>query len=136
MTPRVLVTALFGLALAAASPVWAADSRLDAQLDELSRAWAHVNYEISDPRAEMAAAQKLEADAGALARQNPGRAEPLAWEALALLSEADARHNFSSLQLVGSAKRLLEQAARIDPNAIGPGVIYACLLYTSDAADE
>jgi len=126
MTPRVLVAALFGLALVAGSPAWA-DSRLDAQLEGLGRAWAHVNYEISDPHAEILAAQKLEAEAQALARQNPSRAEPLAWLALAQLCEADARHNLSSLQLAGSARKLLEQAARIDPNAIGPGVIYANL---------
>jgi tetratricopeptide (TPR) repeat protein len=126
MSPRVLVAALLGLALLAAPPAWS-DGRLDAQLEALARAWAHVNYEIRDPHAEALAAQKLASEAEALARQNPGRAEPLAWQALALLCEADARHNLSSLQLAGDARRLLEQAARIDSNAIGPGVIYANL---------
>jgi tetratricopeptide (TPR) repeat protein len=126
MTPRVLVAALFGLTLAVAPPALSQE-RLDVQLDGLARAWAHVNYEISDPRAEVQAARKLEADAEAVARQNPTRAEPLAWQALALLCEADARHNLSSLELAGQARHLLEKAARIDPNAIGPGVIYANL---------
>ncbi|HEY5412970.1 MAG TPA: tetratricopeptide repeat protein, partial [Caulobacteraceae bacterium] len=66
-------------------------------------------------------------DAATAAAKAPGRAEPLAWEALALLCEADARHNISSLQLVHAARGLLERAARIDPNAIGPGTIYANL---------
>lgn len=126
MTPRLLLAAVFGLALAAASPAFA-DSRFDAEMEALGRAWAHVNYEIRDPKAENLSAQSLAGQAEALARQNPGRAAPLAWQALALLCEADARHNLSSLELVRTARHLLEEAARIDPDAIGPGVIYANL---------
>jgi len=121
---RLLVASFLCLALGSASPALAQGR---ADFDDLSRAWAHVNYEIKDPRAEAAAARDLEAQAEAMARKNPGRAEPLAWQALALLCEADARHNFSSLQLAGHARALLERAAAIDPNALGPGVIYANL---------
>jgi len=123
MTPRLLAAPLMCLALCLASPALAQGTP-DA-FDDLARTWAHVNYEIKDPKAEAAAARELAAQAEALARKFPGRAEPLAWQGLALLCEADARHNFSSLQLVGRAHVLLEQAARIDPNAIGAGVIYA-----------
>lgn len=123
---RFLVAAGLGLALAAASPAFA-DSRFDAQLDQLAQGWAHVNYEIRDARAEDLAAQKLASEAEALGKANPGRAEPLAWQALALLCEADARHNLSSLELARQARRLLEAAAKIDPDALGPGVIYANL---------
>jgi tetratricopeptide (TPR) repeat protein len=112
------------LALCLASPALAQGSS-DAAFEDLARQWAHVNYEIKNPKAEAVAARELAAQAEAAGRKWPGRAEPLAWEALALLCEADARHNFSSLQLVGKAHTLLEQAARIDPNALGPGVIYA-----------
>ncbi len=121
---RLLVASLLCLTLGLASPVLA-QSRAD--FDDLGRAWAHVNYEIKDPHAEAAAARDLAAQAEAMAKKNPGRAEPLAWQALALLCEADARHNFSSLQLVGHAHTLLERAAALDPNALGPGVIYANL---------
>lgn len=124
MSPRLLVASLFCLALGLAGPALAQGR---ADFDDLARAWAHVNYEIKDPHAEAAAARELEAQAEAAVRKNPGRAEPLAWQALALLCEADARHNFSSLQLVGRAHTLLQRAAAIDPNAIGPGVIYANL---------
>ena len=124
MTPRLLAAPLMCLALCLASPAMAQGSS-DAAFDDLARAWAHVNYEIKDPKAEAAAARDLVAQAEAAVMRWPGRAEPLAWQALALLCEADARHNISSLQLVGRAHALLEQAARIDPNAIGPGVIYA-----------
>ena len=124
MTPRFLAAPLMGLALCLASPALAQGAS-DAAFEDLAKTWAHVNYEIKDPKAEAAAARDLVAKAEAVGRKAPGRAEPLAWEALALLCEADARHNISSLQLVGRAHVLLERAARIDPNALGPGVIYA-----------
>ena len=124
MTPRLPVPLLVSLVLALSAP---AQGQGRADFDDLARAWAHVNYEIKDPRAEAAAARDLAVQAEALARKNPGRAEPLAWQALAVLCEADAHHNLSSLQLVGHARALLEKAAAIDPNAIGPGVIYANL---------
>ncbi len=121
---RLPVASLLCLTLGLASPVLAQGR---ADFDDLSRAWAHVNYEIKDPHGEAAAARDLAAQAEALARKNSSRAEPLAWQALAMLCEADARHNFSSLQLAGHARALLERAAAIDPNALGPGVIYANL---------
>ena len=126
MNFRALAAALMCLVLGLASPALAQGSS-DAGFEDLARAWAHVNYEIKDPKAEAVAARALVAQAEAAARKSPGRAEPLAWQALALLSEADARHNFSSLQLVGHAHTLLVRAAAIDPNCIGPGSIYANL---------
>ena len=123
MSPRFLAAPLAGLVLALAVPALAQD----VAFDDLGRAWAHVNYEIKDPKAELAAARALAADAEAAARRSPGRAEPLAWQALALLCEADAHHSITSLQLVGRARTLLERAAAIDPNALGPGTIYANL---------
>ena len=123
MSPRFLAAPLAGLVLALAVPALAQD----VAFDDLGRAWAHVNYEIKDQKAELAAARALAADAAAAARKSPGRAEPLAWQALALLCEADAHHSIASLQLVGRARTLLERAAAIDPNALGPGTIYANL---------
>ena len=123
MSPRFLAAPLVGLVLALAVPALAQD----AAFDDLGQAWAHVNYEIKDPKAELAAARALAADAEAAARKSPGRAEPLAWQALALLCEADAHHSIASLQLVGRARTLLEHAASIDANALGPGTIYANL---------
>lgn len=124
--PALLLAAILALGLGLTSPALAQGAG-DTTFDDLARGWAHVNYEIKDPKAEAAAARTLADTAEAAARKNPGRAEPLAWQALALLCEADARHNLSSLQLVGHARGLLEQAARVDANAIGAGTIYANL---------
>ena len=125
MTPRILLALMCALALGGAAR--AQDSRFQAEMAALGKAWAHLNYEIKDPHVEASEAQKLAARADDLARQYPVRAEPLAWEALILLSEADARHNMHSLELARSAKRLLERAAKLDPDALGPGSIYANL---------
>ena len=126
MNPRVLVASLLCLALGVAWPALG-QGRADAGFETLALGWAHVNYEIKDPHSEAAAARDLVLAAEAAAAKAPGRAEPLAWQALALLCEADARHNFSSLQLAHAARTLLERAAKIDPNAIGAGTIYANL---------
>ena len=126
MASRTLLAAVMALALSGAAHA-ADDARLQPQLDSLAKGWAHVNYEIKDPHAEAAEAQKLAADAAALARQYPDRAEPAAWQALILLCQADALHNLRGLELARQARRLLEQAARIDPNALGAGTIYANL---------
>jgi tetratricopeptide (TPR) repeat protein len=103
------------------------DAGFAAEMDALAKTWAHVNYEIKDPRDEATAAEALAAHAEALARKYPTRAQPLAWQALALLCDADARHDLRSLELARTARRLLEKAAKINPNAIGEGSIYANL---------
>ncbi len=127
MTPRTLAAAivtsfvLFGAAQAADQ------GGFQSQMGSLAKTWAHVNYEIRDPHAEAAEARALASRASALAAQYPERAQPLAWQALAILSEADALHDLKSLELVRSARHLLERAARMDPDAIGPGSIYANL---------
>ncbi len=99
----------------------------DVEMAALADAWAHVNYEIKDPKAEAIEAERYAARADVLAKQRPDRAEPLAWEGLFLLCDADARHDLRSLELARAARHLLERAAKIDPNAIGPGAIHANL---------
>ena len=126
MTPRILVAAALFFAIAGAAHA-ADDPRMQTELDALSKGWAHVNYEIRDMHAEVAEAQTLAARAGVLAGQYPDRAEPMAWQALIMLCEADARHDLRSLELARGARHLLERAARIDPNALGAGSIYANL---------
>jgi tetratricopeptide (TPR) repeat protein len=124
---RTTVLAALCAAFIATSPAMAQGPRFSADMDELARGWAHVNYDVRDKKAEAAEAQRLAARAEELVQRYPDRAEPLAWEALALLSEADAHHSMRSLELCRGARKLLERAAKIDPDALGPGVIYANL---------
>ena len=77
---------------------------------ELARGWDHVNFEIQNPAAQIAAADALAQQAQAVANNRPGDPGPLIWEAAAMLAKADARHDLSSLGLARQARRLLEQA--------------------------
>ena len=116
------------LTLAIATSAYASnDPQADARFAGLGAAWAHLNYEVPDKRQEAVEASKLAAQADALAWRYPKRAEPLVWQALVVLSEADARHDISSLALAKTARHLLEHAARLDPQALSDGTIYANL---------
>lgn len=115
-----------GLALSLAAGAARADA-LDPRLDGLARAWAHANYEIADKGAQGAAAAQVAADADALAKQNPGRAEPLVWEAIAKATQAGAKGGLGGLALAKESRSLLERAEKINPNALGDGSVYTSL---------
>ena len=115
-----------GLALSLAAGAARADA-LDPRLDSLARAWAHANYEIADKSAQGEAAAQVAADADALAKQNPGRAEPLVWEAIAKATQAGAKGGLGGLALAKESRSLLERAEKINPNALGDGSVYTSL---------
>lgn len=99
---------------------------LDARVDALARTWDHVNYETQGA-AKVSAAAGLAQQADALARQYPGKAEPLVWKAIALSTEAGAKGGIGALGLVKEARATLEQAEKINPNALGDGSVYTSL---------
>lgn len=113
-----------GLFTAGAALAEAGD--LNARMEGLARGWDHVNYEVrGSAKADQAAA--LAAQADALARQFPGRAEPLVWKAIALSTEAGAKGGLGGLSLAKEAKATLEQAEKLNPNALGDGSVYTSL---------
>lgn len=111
---------------AMSTPAWAADG-LDVRLDAVARAWAHANFEIRDKAAQADEAAHVADQAEALAKQYPGRAEPLVWEAIALSTEAGAKGGLGGLALAKNAKALLERAEHINPGALGDGSVYTSL---------
>lgn len=118
------VTLFAGLAFAGCAVAQAGD--LGARVETLARGWDHVNYEVRGAaKADQAAA--LVAQAEAVARQYPGRAEPLVWKAIALSTEAGAKGGLGGLALAKEAKATLEQAEKINPNALGDGSVYTSL---------
>lgn len=119
---------LFQLAaLVLSSGVAAADpAALDGRIEALARSWDHVNYETQGA-AKVAQAAALATQADTLARQFPGRAEPLVWKAIALSTEAGAKGGLGALPLAKDARAALEQAEKIDPNALGDGSVYTSL---------
>jgi len=98
-----------------------------AELAALAAAWDRANFGLADDDAEARAAAAVGRDAEALAARYPGRAEPLFFEGLARATEADARGGPAGLRLARTARDLLEQALRIDPDAMGRGVVDTAL---------
>lgn len=111
----------------AGAPALAADAAFDARIDGLARSWAHVNYEVHDKSAQAAEAAKLAAEADALAKQYPSRAEPLVWEGISTATEAGATGGMRGLSLAKSARGMLERAEKINPAALGDGSVYTSL---------
>jgi tetratricopeptide (TPR) repeat protein len=121
---RLLIT-LAALALSAGVAA-AEPATLDGRVEALARSWDHLNYETQGA-AKVAQAAALADQADALARQFPGRAEPLVWKAIALSTEAGAKGGLGALGLVKQARATLEQAEKINPNALGDGSVYTSL---------
>lgn len=106
-------------------PALAQPAGLDGRIDALARTWDHVNYETQGP-AKVTQLAAIAAQADALAKQYPGRAEPLIWKGIALSTEAGAKGGMGALGLAKEAKANLERAEKIDPNALN-GSIYTSL---------
>jgi tetratricopeptide (TPR) repeat protein len=94
-------------------------------VEELQHEWARIKYKMpQEKRADAfeALAQKAEQ----VSANNSGKAEPLVWEAIILSSEAGERGGLGALSLVKKARGLLEQAEKIQPDALH-GSIYTSL---------
>jgi tetratricopeptide (TPR) repeat protein len=102
-------------------------SPFDERVQNLADRWAQVNFEVHDKSARGQAAARLASEADALAKQYPGRAEPLVWEAIADATQAAAEGGLGALGLAKTARRLLERAEQINPSALGDGSIYTSL---------
>lgn len=120
---RKTLIALSALALALAGAARADD--LAARVDTLARTWDHVNYETAGA-AKVGQAAALAAQADAVAKQYPGRAEPLVWKAIALSTEAGAKGGLDGLALAKSARSTLEEAEKLNPAALD-GSVYVSL---------
>lgn len=123
---KLLIAAAGAVALFATAASASDNPGLDAKIAGLARTWDHVNYQTSGA-AKVAQAAALAADAEALARQYPNRAEPLVWEGIALSTEAGAKGGMGALGLVKTARSKLEAAERINPAALGDGSVYTSL---------
>lgn len=124
---RFALLATFALCLFAGPALAIEGTPFDSRLDALANAWAHANYETSGKSAQAAEAGKVASEAAALAQQNPGRAEPLVWEAIALATQGGAEGGLGGLGLAKKARALLEQAEHINPKALGDGSVYTSL---------
>lgn len=110
---RVFIASL----LAFAPLAWALDPAGTQQLGDLQQRWARIQYQLpKDQRAE--AFEKLAGDAAAFVHRYPGAPEPLIWEGIINSSWAGATGGLGALGKVKAAKASLEQAVKLDPNAL------------------
>lgn len=117
----VLRAAIAALVLAAA-PVLAG---VPEDVARLQQEWERIKYAL--PAAEQEARfEQLTREAARTAAQNPNSAELLIWQAIVESSYAGAKGGLGALSSVKSAKKTLEQAIAINPDALG-GSAYTSL---------
>jgi tetratricopeptide (TPR) repeat protein len=98
---------------------------MSPELLELSEAWAKIKYQTpKDQRVK--AFEALNEQAAAMVEANPGKAEPLVWQAIILSTTAGEKGGLGALSLVKQAKKLLDRAEAIDPQVLD-GSVYTSL---------
>ena len=119
-----ITTMLLTLGLALFSLGASADA-VDDGIKALQQEWAIANYKTQKDKQD-AAFEQLTAKAQSLVKQHPDRAEPLVWNAIIVSSHAGATGGLGALGKVKDARKLLEAAEKIDPNALD-GSVYTSL---------
>lgn len=115
---------LFFLVVMLCLPV-ISSGEMSSELLELSERWAEIKYGTAENE-RVQALEKLAAEAERLVIADPDRAEPLIWQAVIVSTLAGEKGGFGALSLVKQAKKLLERAEIIDPDALD-GSIYTSL---------
>ncbi len=99
---------------------------LQRDMDALEDRWALTKYEMTDKAQRLRNVEALHLEAAGLAQRYPGRAEPLIWEALIYILEAEVHSSTASLGALRTARELLQQAEKIDGAAM-KGAVHANL---------
>ncbi len=105
----------------AAAPQADAAELADPLMDKISmlqNGWADIKYGTADRDSKLAALDTLEKQAAGLVAENPARAEPKIWDAIIISTQAGLIKGVSALPKVKHAKRLLEEALRVDAKAL------------------
>jgi tetratricopeptide (TPR) repeat protein len=95
------------------------------ELLALSESWAKIKYQMPEHQ-RIKSLEALNEEAIALVESHPGEAEPLVWQAIILSTTAGEKGGLGALSLVKQAKKLLERAEAIDPEAL-EGSVYTSL---------
>jgi tetratricopeptide (TPR) repeat protein len=98
---------------------------MSPDLLELSEAWAKIKYQMPKDQ-RLKAFESLNEKAAAMVEANPGKAEPLVWQAIILSTTAGEKGGLGALSLVKQAKKLLDRAEAIDPQVLD-GSVYTSL---------
>jgi tetratricopeptide (TPR) repeat protein len=115
------------LAALAAAVVLAAPAYAGVNEDvaHLQQGWEQVKYQMPAAKQEQAF-ERLLAESEQAAARNPGSADVLIWHAIIESTYAGAKGGLGALKYVKEAKKNLEQALSINPNALA-GSAYTSL---------
>jgi len=105
-----------------AAPAWAGPVEDVARMQQ---AWEQIKYGSPAERQEAEFARLL-AESEGLAARNPGNADVLIWYAIVESTYAGAKGGIGALKYVKNARKSLEQALAINPNALA-GSAYTSL---------
>lgn len=94
------------------------NAELDTGIRALQTGWAEIKYQETNSDIQSAQMEKLGEQAAALTAQYPTYAEPKIWQAIILSTRAGMDGGLGALGLAKDAKSLLEQAQKINPNAL------------------
>jgi tetratricopeptide (TPR) repeat protein len=100
----------------------AAADEMGTAISDLGHAWAKVYYQVPEKQRE-AQYPALVAQADAVAKQYPAKAEPMIWQAIILSSYAGAKGGLGALDLAEQARDIAAAAAKIDEKALDAGAL-------------
>lgn len=103
-------------------PAWAGPAEDVARMQQ---GWEQIKYATPAARQEAEFARLL-AESEGLAARNPGNADVLVWYAIVESTYAGAKGGIGALKYVKNARKSLEQALAINPNALA-GSAYTSL---------
>lgn len=98
---------------------------LNESIHQLQKEWALANYQTAEDKQDEVF-EKLTETAEKLVIAYPDSAEPLIWNAIIVSSHAGATGGLGALGKAKRAKKLLQQAEKINPDALH-GSIYTSL---------
>jgi tetratricopeptide (TPR) repeat protein len=111
--PRLMAPLLLAIASTSA---FATTTDLDLELAALARESDVAKFETTDGDPRLKAFEALQQHAVKVTKQYPGRAEPVIWEAWAIIEQSVVLKNFRTLGLLKQSRNKLEAALAIDPN--------------------
>lgn len=116
---------LVALAAALLIPFGAAGAGVPEDVNHLQQSWAQIKYGTPAAGQEQQF-ERLRAEAGQVAARNPGSADVLTWYAIIESTYAGAKGGLGAMKYAKNAKKSLEQALAINPNALA-GSAYTSL---------
>lgn len=116
-----MTTSLSLAALYSVVPAHAACA-LNVELLRIGGQCARIKYDVHGADQQMKHLRALERQAAQLVRRHPGRARPLLWQGVIASEEAAKAGLLHKLDHASKARRLLDEAKAINPNAAHGGV--------------